>query len=194
MICEQCGKEVKSLSRHVWKAHGKGMDHKPFTGKTQVPWNRGLTADSDPRVAAFGEKMKGRANVGHPHGEATKSKIATAMRGNRNANHRGKKTVYRDVKMDSSWEAAVAAYLDRQGLSWRYGEEVFLLDERRSYRPDFILGCGKVIEVKGYWRSANRLKFDEWTRKYPDIEYEVWDKERLLSLGLIDRSGRPLGL
>lgn len=137
-------------------------------------------------------KMKGRSVVGHPLSEEAKSKIAAKMRGNTNANHRGTKTVYRGVKMDSTWEAAVAAYLDRQGVSWRYGEKVFVLDEKRSYRPDFILSCGKVIEVKGYWRSANRQKFDEWMQKYPDVEFEVWDKERLLSLGLIDRSGRAL--
>jgi hypothetical protein len=108
------------------------------------------------------------------------------MRGNNNAKHRGdRQSYYNGIRMDSSWEVKVASYLDSQGIKWDYSKKVFLLSKNRSYRPDFVLSCGKIIEVKGYWRKANKEKFELWRQLYPDVVCEVWDKTKLKSLGLI---------
>ncbi len=71
------------------------------------------------------------------------------------------------------------------GIAWSYGVTIFMLSETRSYRPDFTLADGSIIEVKGYWRAKNKLKFEEWVQKYPHIKYEIWDKAKLKSLGLL---------
>lgn len=111
------------------------------------------------------------------------------MRGNRNAKHRGTQCQYNGLRMDSTWEMKVAAYLDQQGMEWRYEERAYELDEKRSYRPDFhIYKDGefvKLIEVKGYWRKENLAKFQEFQSKYPEVPVEVWDKKILKNLGLI---------
>lgn len=87
--------------------------------------------------------------------------------------------------MDSSWEVKVARYLDDNSIDWNYGSIAFPLDEKRSYRPDFVLASGVVIEVKGYWRPENKAKFDQWRALYPNVTAEVWDKPKLKSLGIL---------
>ena len=108
------------------------------------------------------------------------------MRGNNNGKHRGdRQSYYNGIRMDSSWEVKVAAYLDSQGIEWTYGQKVFTLSDRKSYRPDFVLPCGKVIEVKGYWRKENKEKFEMWRSLYPDTVCEVWDKAKLKCLKIL---------
>lgn len=108
------------------------------------------------------------------------------MKGNVNGNHRGdRQSYYKGIRMDSSWEVKTAKYLDDNGIAWTYGVTIFMLSETRSYRPDFTLADGSIIEVKGYWRAKNKLKFEEWVQKYPHIKYEIWDKAKLKSLGLL---------
>jgi hypothetical protein len=199
MLCPICGKEVKRLKYHIWRSHtAAGQAHRPGPKKGNIPWNkgkqvgwnRGLTKETSKSVAQQAAKTKGRKFGGvTEHTEEIKAEIASAMRGNQNANHRGKKTVYKGIKMDSSWEAGVAKYFDDTGVQWKYASQIFILDERRSYRPDFILTDGTVIEVKGYWRKENKAKFDEWRSKYPNIKVEVWDKIVLREKKIINKEG-----
>lgn len=165
-----------------------------FTGK--VPWNKGLTAKTDERVrrsselAMIAQGGNPRHFAGREHSQETKDQIARAMRGNKNGIHRGNKgATYNGIRMDSMWEVAVAEYLDRVGIEWEYSPCVFPLSERRSYRPDFRLADGSFIEVKGYWRPENRAKFSDFLSKYPEVKIDVWEKPKLLELGLIDRAG-----
>lgn len=182
MICPQCNKEVKSLSRHTWKAHGPGVNHKPFTGKTQEPWNKGLSKETNESLARVSKQKTGipSGTKGCRLPEEVKDRISKSMRGNRNAKHRGNQCLYKGHKMDSGWEAKVAAYLDEQQIDWKYEEKAFPLNERRSYRPDFFIYVNGIfshaIEVKGYWREANLAKFAEFREKYPQIRIEIWDK------------------
>lgn len=199
MKCKICGKEIKRLKYHMWRSHtDEGKKHRPgpFKGRTpwnkgkEGSWNKGLTKLTSVSVAQRSLKMIGRKVGGVEfHSEETKLKIAIASRGNTKANHRGKKTIYNGIKMDSSWEAGVAKYLDNNNIKWQYAPVAFKLDERRSYRPDFILECGKIIEVKGYWRNDNKIKFDEWRSKYPHLVVEVWDKNVLRNKNIINSSG-----
>lgn len=150
-------------------------------------WNKGLTSENDDRVRKITGKIKGRrlSNF-HHHSLETKQRISNAMRGNNNAKHRGdRQSYYNGIRMDSSWEIKVAAFLDQKNIKWTYGEVTYILSDNRSYRPDFILECGKVIEVKGYWRKANKEKFEMWRNKYPDITCEVWDKTKLKELKVL---------
>lgn len=186
--CHLCGKdfqEERSRKIHHWRKHTK-------EGLAVKIWNEGSSKEQDERIRKCAEKasksMKGR--ILNPnwkaHTEETRKQISKKMRGNTNANHRGdRQSFYNGIRMDSSWEVKVADYLDRNGYFWEYGKTVFPLDERRSYRPDFVLSCGKVIEVKGYWRPDNLKKFEEWKVKYPRVSFEVWDKKVLKEKGII---------
>lgn len=197
MLCGYgCGSEAnfvlkngKHCCSHNWNHCVAVIERKTSGFKKLDPWNKGLNKETDVRVQKHAEQLKG-GNFGFrknsKHSEESKSKIASAMRGNNNGKHRGdRQSYYQNIRMDSSWEVKVAEYLDQQGIVWSYGQQVFVLDEKRSYRPDFILENGTIIEVKGYWRKANLDKFNEWKGLYPNLHVEIWDKTKLRSLGLL---------
>lgn len=66
------------------------------------------------------------------------------------------------VWMRSSWEVAVAHRLDRDGLTWEYEPEWFLLDDRTRYTPDFKVNLGPLgflwVEVKGEYFGRSQAK------------------------------------
>ena len=104
--------------------------------------------------------------------------------GNRNANHRGdRQSYYKDIRMDSSWEVKTAQYFDSNNVDWKYSERGFTLSDGRVYYPDFFIyedsQFVKLVEVKGYFREANKLKFDMFLREYPEIKTELWQKTEL---------------
>ena len=150
-------------------------------------WNKGKTKDTDGRLLERSERMKGtKFGSFVSHSEESKLKIAKAKRGNNFGKHRGdRQSYYKDIRMDSSWEVKVATYLDNSNIKWKYGETVFNIDEKRSYRPDFELEDGTFIEVKGYWRKENLAKFDDFQKVHPEVIVEIWDKEKLKLLKII---------
>jgi very-short-patch-repair endonuclease len=99
-ICQKVCKTAKGLKSHIWKCHTEaGVAQKPFKGKTQIPWNKGLSKDSDARVAKISEKIsigqKGRTlttahrlklsliqkgKIGRPHTIKTKDKLSKMMK------------------------------------------------------------------------------------------------------------------
>jgi hypothetical protein len=42
-----------------------------------------------------------------------------------------------------------------------------------------------LVEVKGYFREENKIKFEMFKREYPDVAVELWDGKVLKQLGII---------
>lgn len=84
--CIICGKTFKnehSLNSHIWKAHTEaGQNHKPATGISNEPWNKGLSKETDSRIKSYSkkisEKLKGRP--GRPTSDSTKIKLSKIMK------------------------------------------------------------------------------------------------------------------
>lgn len=132
--------------------------------------------------------------VGRKRSEEERKKISLGMMGNRNANHRGdRQTFYKNIRMDSRWEAGVAKYFDRMKYEWIYNEKGFKLSDGRYYYPDFFIYENgifkKLIEVKGFFRECNRKKYELFKSEYPDIKIELWEKEILKEKEIIDVEG-----
>lgn len=145
-----------------------------------IPWNKGMVGSG--------------TFSGKKHTNETKLSISNSLKGNRNANHRGdRQSYYKTIRMDSSWEVAVANYLDDNNIFWKYNEYGYKLSNGRWYYPDFFIyennNLIKLIEVKGYFREANRLKFEMFISEYPEIVIELWQKDMLKSLKIINSSG-----
>lgn len=187
-IREICGKECKSLSRHTWKAHGEGVNHKPMSGKQHTK-----DAIEKVRNSRIGKSsgMLGKSGLFVSHTQESKDKISNSMKGNRNANHRGdRQSFYKDVRMDSSWEVKTAEYLDSCDLDWKYSHRSFILSDGRHYYPDFFIfdtdgEISKIIEVKGYFREENKKKFKMFLDEYPEFVVELWDKPVLKELKIL---------
>jgi hypothetical protein len=58
----------------------------------------------------------------------------------------------------SRFEERLALGLEKRGVSFSYETERFSYTVVRHYTPDFILDNGVLIEVKGYFTSADRTK------------------------------------
>lgn len=130
-------------------------------------------------------------NKGLSHDEETKLRISKSMMGNRNAKHRGdRQSYYKDIRMDSSWEVKVAKYLDDNNYNWKYDSEKYLLSDGRYIHPDFFIyddndNLIKIIEVKGYFRDANKLKFEMFLNEYAYLNVELWNKSKLKLLNIL---------
>ena len=137
-------------------------------------WNKGLTRETDVRIAAYGDK-----GIGHkPYWGRFK--------------YEG---VHGTVSMRSSWEVKYALYLDGKGVDWQYEPKVFVLGHGNwrgaSYWPDFYLPATKMyIEVKGWMPDNVRRKMAEFRRQYPKVKLKVLDCGALSRMGVIDRTSK----
>ena len=157
-----------------------------------VPWNKGKTGVQTPWSKGRPGTFKGKT-----HSELTKSKISEKLKGNQNSINRGdRQSFYKGIRMDSRWEVGTATYLDYCGICWKYNERGYRLSDGRFYYPDFFIyennTFHKLIEVKGYFREANKKKFEMFQTEYPDVKIELWTKIELKERGIINASGKVI--
>lgn len=192
--CVFCHKEftVKGLSGHQYSCELNPLKRKresPFKGKRH-------TDDAKLKLSIGAKNQHASGNgvvpnwLGRTHSDESKLKISTALKGNRNGNHRGdRQSFYKDIRMDSSWEVKTAQYLDDNFIDWKYSVHGYTLSDGRVYFPDFFIyengQLVKLIEVKGYFREANKIKFALFLSDYPDLIVELWDKGVLKNKGIL---------
>jgi hypothetical protein len=128
--------------------------------------------------------------AGKTHTEESKQKISAKLNGNQNGNFRRDRQIfYKGIRMDSNWEIKTAKYFDENNFEWKYSVHSFKLSDGRHYYPDFFIyenGIFKrLVEVKGYFREENKIKFEMFKREYPDVAVELWDGKVLKQLGII---------
>jgi len=191
--CKFCNKECKSsnsLTQHSIRCrlNPSAIKVVPTSGNTgnrhSLETKKRISEKTLQQHAAgrcvYRSKGNGTFN-GKSHTADTVIKISNSMKGNRNANHRGdRQSYYNGIRMDSSWEVLTATYFDANGINWKYNEKGFKLSDGRYYYPDFFIYENdvfqKLVEVKGYFREANRVKFEMFKTEYPDTLVELWDK------------------
>ena len=195
MKCIYCNKEYKtnvSLVQHSIRCKdnpNKIVCRSGFKGKTHTQEVRNYLSNLTTEKHNSGKLCPPPSFAGKTHTHKTKAKIANKMVGNCNGIGRGIRTEYNGIIFRSTWEAKVARYLDAQGIDWNYEETYYKLEGNKSYRPDFFIyengKFTKLIEVKGYFRKENKIKFEMFKKLYSDIHIELWDKTILQGLNLI---------
>jgi hypothetical protein len=122
-------------------------------------WRRGLTKETDVRVAESAKALSETRKKKFANGELDLSGSNNPMFG-KPCPH-SKWTEYNGKKFRSTWEALVAEELDKQNIEWKYENIRVKVLPDRSYCPDFcIIKYGKitdVIEVKGYKGESMKL-------------------------------------
>lgn len=97
----------------------------------------------------------------------------------------GKRIRYQNICFRSTWEVKYAKYLDKHQVSWQYESKTFDLGDT-TYTPDFYLPeIDKYIEIKGYWWSKQREKFEKFKNHYPKENIKILFKNELQVLGVI---------
>ena len=158
---------------HFWRAHtSEGQQQKAFAGK--IPWNKGLTNETDVRVALISAKaskaLKGKAQNISPESEKIRrAKISNRMKivggGYRQGSGRGKSGWYKGYWCDSSYELAWVIYGLDHHLSFKRNTEKFpyVWEERiRYWIPDFILCDNIYVEIKGFLTEQNKAKHSQF--------------------------------
>jgi len=163
--------------------------------KGQIPWNKNLTKDIDSRLKTKSEKIKARYNSGElinhqknkKRTEEEKRKIFETMKNNPNAgglrqgSERGKKSWYESriagkVFLDSTWELEYVKYLDENNINWRRNKIKFPYEKEgkvRYYIPDFyLIDTDEYIEVKGFERLEDKLKWNAFPYKLTILKYK----------------------
>lgn len=75
----------------------------------------------------------------------------------------------------SKLELDVSRHLALAGVPFKY-ENIKLkyrVEELRCYTPDFDLGNGIVLEVKGYFRATDRKKLLLVKQQHPDLDLRL---------------------
>lgn len=156
LVCQFCGKECKnrnSLCNHerVCKENpNRQSTWDELNGIGHVAWNKGLTAETDCRVAKTVQTYRSNqeaglhTNQGHAHTDETKhilrlSALKHCLGG---FNFRRGKILYNGAKLDSSYELKVAQELDVNCVRWERCNRFPYIDSSgkyRTYTPDFYL-------------------------------------------------------
>lgn len=207
MNCKYCNKEINNKGGLI--KHENGCKFNPnriiYTFnkiKGKSGWSKGLTKETDERLKRLSESVKKAYKtekcINHQKGkkrtEEEKRKISETMKKNpkagglRQGSGRGKKGWYESkiagkVFLDSSWELEYVKYLDKNNINWKRNKIKFpyIKDEKeRYYIPDFYLvDTNEYVEVKGFERKEDKLKWSSFPYKLTTLKYED-----LVNLGL----------
>ena len=76
-------------------------------------------------------------------------------------------------KFRSGFEAQIASQLNRVGVQFGYETIRLPYIRKCAYTPDFILSNGIVVEVKGWFRPADRSKLVLVKRASPWVDIRI---------------------
>lgn len=203
MNCNFCQKECKnenSLRNHqrFCKLNPNRQEH-PRGYKGKVGWSKGLTKDSDPRIAKMAEAVNRRISESPEtvrknwnHSEDTKSRLSNIKKelyisGWSGQCGRAKKYKYcspiaGEVLLDGTWELLVARYLDHLQVKWERNIKRFSYQHsnggQSTYCPDFYVNdWDSFIEVKGYETELDLIKWSQFDKKLL-----VWRKDKITQI------------
>lgn len=179
-FCSFCGKLCKNLNS--LKNHEKRCKNNPdklsqvkpinFTFKGRTPYNKGLTKETDIRVAKNAEAIKRYYQThdgvfkGKQHTEETKLRISVKVTELDHSNHNrysyGKKGWYDNKFFMSTYELAYYIFMRDNGhiinrCTQRF--KYFYKDKYHYYTPDFVVDNADIVEVKGLEREVDKVKY-----------------------------------
>jgi len=200
-ICSKCGFEIpNNRQKHFNSCDGNGPRSKKIKpGSKGRNWAKGLTKESDERIMNISISVKRFISENgykkHYHTEKTKNLLREKMleryaNGWESTAGRCKKIEYISpvagiIKVDGNWELEVAKYLDTLNVNWIRNKKRFkywnsLKKKDSTYCPDFyVIDWDCYIEVKGYKTELDEIKWSQFQHKL-----QIWDKQKLISLGL----------
>lgn len=139
---------------------------------SQQGWSKGLTKETDQRVANMSVSLKNSSTVkgiaATPEKEELrKQKISNSMKENkkcggyRHGSGIGKHGYYKGYWCDSTYELVFIIYcLDHQIKFERcpYVYEYVYENKKHKYHPDFLMGDDSLVEIKGYMTDLVNIK------------------------------------
>lgn len=128
-VCEFCGKQFNTINGyngHKYRSHLNKQKQKEFSEK-------GIKKRIENNIKCF---------HGKKHSNETKNIMSEKRVKNLNHNaFYSKRTYYKNVMLDSSYEVIVAKNLDENNIKWIRPKSLIWIDneQKRRYIPDFYL-------------------------------------------------------
>lgn len=185
--CQYCNSTLTSRpANHVrWcKSNPQSATHREEArlrklGKTGVASSNQYIKAREEGKPVPSSPAKGTTYIGRPHTEASKKKMSTAALASPHRRLVRSVTEYTKldgttVKLDSSWEVALAKALDVSGISWERPYPLKWVDSDGSwhhYFPDFYLPEYQIyLDPKGpLARKAQEEKIKEIEKQYGNV-------------------------
>ena len=196
--CSYCGKcchNKNSLTNHerLCKFNPdrklSGVAAKSYT-KGKPAWNRGLTKETDSRIAYMSEQVKlaqskitdyrpGQAST--PEKELLRrQKISNYAKsrtfgGITAGSGRGKKGRYKGYFCDSTYELVYIIYNIDHDIPFKRCERFYTYEiegKTHKYYPDFELADGSLVEIKGYHTKSVDIKLESVNDRPISILFE----------------------
>lgn len=212
--CKYCGKICKlyGIKNHEKQCKSnpnripqKGTRFK-INGDKFIPWNKGLTKETDERVKRNGESISNGYKTGKitnwcqglnkdnddrikSLAEKSSKTILDKVKDDTWHNSFGKSKMveYNGIQFHGNWEVAFAKFLDNINIIWERPTEKFeyILDNKiHYYTPDFYLPTFNLyVEIKGYPTNKDFLK---WNKFPKDKKLDIYFGDDLYNLGIID--------
>lgn len=199
--CKYCGRITKNKQSHC--SHSSGcskrpdikerlVDRRPKTkeARKNMGWNRGLTKDTDLRVAKSGEKLKETNKFlfeNDPEYRAAKIANGSRLGNDREAQEKHKQTLlkkyasgeyeprkgigkgkrgwYKGYWCDSSYELAWVIYNLEHDIKFHRNNDGFRYEwngEIKTFFPDFKLEDGTYVEIKGWMDPKSKIKVEQF--------------------------------
>lgn len=145
-ICETCNSSIgnNGLKKHLNSCTGQGKRPASIPGM-RGKWSKGLTKETDSRVAQNGEKISAalKGKPGHsPTVEVRKILSDAAKRNGLGGVRQSKRIPYNGKILGSSYELKLAMSLDENLIAWDTCSRLPYKDptgKSRTYTPDFYL-------------------------------------------------------
>lgn len=189
--CQYCKKECKgknALIQHEIRCKENPNKLKyfipGFNNSGRTPWNKGLTKETDNRVANYAQTTHNKYESGELKiwcdglTAETDDRIAKLIQSQKKNGKCGgyrensgicKHGKYNGIHCDSAWELAYILYCNDNNIPIKRCDKVFdYFDNdgnKHRYYPDFIINDNEIIEIKG------RVS-EQWKLKLPIVERE----------------------
>jgi len=153
--CEFCGKKchnLNSLKQHVIRCKNNpdriNTINPGFNSPGTMPWNKGLTVNTDSRVRQChdtyckNQKAGKHKSSGRPHTEEEKQRLRELALSRGLGGFAWRRGIYYNgIKLDSSYEVIVAESLDLNHIMWeRPSRFAYHMENKlHYYTPDFYL-------------------------------------------------------
>lgn len=158
MKCKHCDKECKNPNAH--RNHERLCKLNPDRQQSaivkynqelgngnRVPWNKGLSKETDDRIkkhgAALSERFKNGELVKPSFSEQQIAELSARAKKNGLGGYRphpNRGSYYNGVWFDSNWEVQVAKSLDAANVRWSRPKNGFVWNDKgNKYYPDFYL-------------------------------------------------------
>lgn len=167
-------------SKNTKEAYQLRWKHTSPRARQRMNWNKGLTKETDERVRKTGETLKIRIQQGlvSPHCGKASTEEKEKERCRKISQKRISyletsphvlwKTLSNGLKVQGNWEYNVGEKLLTQGYTLKRTRLCY--DEIHTYTPDFDLGNGIYIEVKGWLSNRDVKKYKKVKKDNPNIK------------------------